>query len=200
VRASPGSTVVVGDRRGSDRNLAIGILGRLISSVTVVGAVELHVLNASVTLDTSRLLKTAGEILVDHAENGDLALNNLLLLAVGHVSRDVVDEALLGTIVKDLLPQDTRSVEVLGTNLRKECDGISGKVAVNLVNIKSALAERHGLDGRQVVWSGTLVVEGHATITLEVCNAVGCARSVDGQLLVVDTDAVTVGVGVREET
>ena len=45
-----------------------------------------------------------------------------------------------------------------------------------------------------------MIVERHLTITLEVGHLICCAGAVDWKLLVVDTDAMTVGVGIGEET
>jgi hypothetical protein len=55
------------------------------------------------------------------------------------------------------------------------------------------------LDRREVVGARALVVEGHAAVALEVTHAEWDSWRVDGQLLVVNADAVAVGVGVGEE-
>lgn len=133
-------------------------------------------------------------------EDGDLALDDLLLAAVLHVTSNVVDEALLSAVIEDLLPQITGSSEVLLTDLGQEGDGLTSEVTVSLVEVDAAVAEGDGLDGGEVSGTGALVVECHISIALEVGNAVWDARSVDRQLLVVDTNTVTVGVRVREET
>lgn len=124
--ASSWGTVVLGDARiNMNRDLVVGILVLLVLGKTIVGAVERKPGNVSIPLDTSSLLQTAGKILRDVAEDGDLALDDLLLAASAHVARDVLDKALLGTIVEDLLPQGTRSVEVLLANLGQEGDGLA---------------------------------------------------------------------------
>ena len=74
--------------------------------------------------------------------------------------RDVVDETLLGTVVKDSLPQVSRLVEVLLPDLGQEGDGIPDKVVVNLVETDRSRLELDRVDRREVVGSGSLVVEG----------------------------------------
>jgi hypothetical protein len=55
------------------------------------------------------------------------------------------------------------------------------------------------LDGTGIVWSRSLVaVDGHESITLEVGN--GYQGCIDGNLLVVDSQSVSVGVGVGEQS
>jgi len=130
------------------------------------------------------------------AEDGDLALDDFLLGTGAHVARDVLDDAFSGTLIEDLLPQGTGGVEVLLADLGKEGDSLSCKVTVGSVEVESTLTELSRLDGRKVGRTRALVVEGHASITLEVADSVRGARSIDGQLLVVDADAVTVSVRV----
>ncbi len=60
----------------------------------------------------------------------------------------------------------------------------------------AALAELDRRDGAQVWRAGALVEKGHLAVSLEVGHLVWDARGVDGQLLVIDTNAVAVGVGV----
>ncbi len=60
----------------------------------------------------------------------------------------------------------------------------------------AALAELDRRDGAEVGRAGALVEKRHLAVALEVGHLVWDARGVDGQLLVVDTDAVAVGVGV----
>jgi len=120
-----GAVVWLNARVCANRDLSIGILLALVSGKAVVCTIELKGADVGVALDTSGLLETAGQVLGNHAEDGNLALDNLLLAAGAHVARDVVDETLLSTVVKDLLPQDTGSVEVLRTDLRQEGDGLA---------------------------------------------------------------------------
>jgi len=115
------------------------------------------------------------------------------------VAGDVTDEALAGTLVPDILPQGAGAVEVLWANLAEEADGLADEAAVNLAEVDGALTEGDGLDGAQVGGARTLVEEGHVAVTLEVGDTVRCTGGIGGQLLVVGTDAVTVGVGVGEE-
>lgn len=56
---------------------------------------EDSLLDALVTLDTKSLLESLGDLGRDLSEDGDLSLDDLLLAAVLHVSRDSLDEALL---------------------------------------------------------------------------------------------------------
>jgi hypothetical protein len=116
------------------------------------------------------------------------------------VSRDVADEALTSGLVKHLLPQRARRVEVLRADFRQECNSLASELAVDLVEVEGALAERNRVNGRKVVGACALVEEGHLSIALEVCHFVGDARLVDGELLVVYADAVAVRVGVAEKT
>lgn len=116
------------------------------------------------------------------------------------MARNVGDEALLSTIIEDLLPQDAWGVEILRPDLGQEGDGLTGEVAVGLIEVDTAVAEGDGLDGGEVWWTRALVVECHVAVTLEVGHAVWDAWGVYRQLLVVDTDTVAVSVWVREET
>lgn len=165
----------------------------------VMRAVEAHLLDAVVALDARRFLDTSGHILTDFAEDGDLALDHLGVFAPLHVAAHVTDEALPGALVPHALVQDAWGVEVLGADLAQEGYGFAGELAVDFVEIGAAVLEGDGLDGGEVVGAGALVVECHVAVALEVGHAVGGAAAVDGELLVVDADAVAVGVGVGEE-
>jgi hypothetical protein len=199
VRASARSTIVQALTARLIRVHAVGALVGAIIGHTVVRTIEAEASNARVSLDTSRLLKTSGQVVGDLAEDGDLALDDLLDGAVAHVAGDVADEALAGTLVPDILPQGAGAVEVFGTDLAEEADGFADEAAVDLAEIDGALAEGDGLDGTQVGRARALVEEGHIAVTLEIGDTVRCAGGVGGELLVVGTDAVTVGVGVGEE-
>src|ERR1700733_5796473 len=72
---------------------------------SIVSAVELHFRNFVVALDTSSLLKARGNIGVNFSEYSNLALENLLVGADLHLPSDIVGEARLCCVVKDLLPQ-----------------------------------------------------------------------------------------------
>ena len=54
------------------------------------------------------------------------------------------------------------------------------------------------IDRARVVWSRTLIVVARRAVPLEVGD--GNNRLVDWELLVVHTEAMTVGIGVREQT
>jgi hypothetical protein len=84
---------------------------------SVVCSVEPQLSNAWVALDASGLLHTRSNILRHLPEDSNFALNNLFVLDRGHVASDVVDEALLGAVIKHLLPQCARCVEVLWADL-----------------------------------------------------------------------------------
>lgn len=200
VRTSARSTIVKSLTARLIRVHAVGALIGTIISHSIVRAVEAKTRNARVSLDTSRLLKTSGKVVRNLAEDGDLALDDLLDGAVAHVAGDVADEALASALIPDVLPQGAWGVEVLGADLAEEADGLTDEAAVDLVEVDGALAEGDGLDGAQVGWARALVEERHVAVTLEVGDAVRCAGGVGGKLLVVGTDAVAVGIGVGEET
>lgn len=166
---------------------------------TVVRAVEAHLLDAVVALDARGFLHTGGHVLAHFAEDGNLALDHLRVFAPLHVATHIANEALPGALVPHALIQDARGVEILGADLAQEGYGFAGELAVDLVEIGAAVLEGDGLDGGEVVGAGALVVERHVAVALEIGHAVGGAAAVDGELLVVDADAVAVGVGVGEE-
>lgn len=56
-----------------------------------------------------------------------------------------------------------------------------------------------GFDGAEVVGAGALVVKGHLAVALKVGGHVAGAGCINGELLVVDADAVAVGVWIGEE-
>ena len=168
------------------------------------------------------------------------------------MGRNVLDESLLGTVIKDSLPQVTRLVEVLLSDLGQKGDCVSDKVVVHLVQSDRSGLELDGVDGAQVVGTrlgcrreekpSQLSGEDDSNDSQGVVNSrLGCKRpcchpagsyriawgtlepghqgmemstlpeatentrtrptwGVDRQLLVVGTDSVTVGVGVREQS
>lgn len=177
----------------------IGVTHLWILGKSIVSSVELHIGDSIVPLDASCLLQTSRNLRINLTEDGNLPLDKLLLGTRLHLARDVVDEALLGSVVEYLLPKRPWAVEIFRADFRQERHSLSGEVAVRLVDIHGARAELDRIDGRQVVGTGALVEEGHASITLEVSKFVGCPGSVDRKLLVVYTNAVTVGVWVREQ-
>lgn len=71
---------------------------------------------------------------------------------------------------------------------------------MNLVEVDAPFLELDGSDRGQIVWSGTLVEKGHASVSLEVSESHRADGRVDGELLVVYSDSVSVSVGVREES
>ena len=200
MRALDRSTVVVGDTGADLAGHAIGIPHAWVLGHTIVCAVESHVGNTLVTLDASRLLESSGDVWVNLSEDGDLALENLLVGADLHLAGNIVDEAVLCAIIEDLLPQSTWGVEVLWSNLRQECDRLASKVAVSLVEVNYSLTKGDGVDRAEVILTSTLVVEGHAAITLEVAVLEASAWSVDWELLVVHANSVAVSIWIGEQT
>lgn len=168
----------------------------LIPRHAIMRAIELHTLNARISLYTRRLLKPTSQILTHLPKDANLTLDDLFLLAVRHMARDIADEPLLSLRVKDFLPQVARGVEILWSDLGQERHGVGGEVRVRLIEIDLAVFETDWLDGREVVRAAALVEERHGTVALEVSHAVVGSRGVDGELLVVHADAVAVRVGV----
>ena len=98
------------------------------------------------------------------------------------------------------MSQLTWGVEVLWSNLGQEGNGLPDKLAVDLVEVISWLLEADWGNAGEVVWSSPLVEESHRTVSLEVSHLVRDNRLVDGELLVVNTDSVSVSIGVGEES
>lgn len=165
----------------------------------IMRTIEAQSGNPVVPHDARSFLQTSRDVIADFAENADMALDDFFVGAVGYVAGDVLDEALLGAFVPDALPQGAGGVEVFGPNFREEGYGLACEVALGFVEVDGAVAEPDGFDGADVIGSSALVVEGHGAVALEVGHVVGRAGRVDGELLVVDADAVAVGVGVGEE-
>jgi hypothetical protein len=113
-----------------DTSHAVGNLQVLGLSHTVVGAVEPQLSNTWVPLDIHSLLHARSDVFGHFPEDGDLALENFWLGNSPHVPGDVLDKALLGAVVEDLLPQGARGVEVFWADLREECDCLAGEVSV----------------------------------------------------------------------
>lgn len=172
----------------------LGILGK-----SVVCTIELHGGDSIIALNASGLLQACRDLRINLTEDGNLSLEELLFGTRLHLARNVVDKSLLGSVVEYFLPKGPWGVEVLRSDFRQESHSLSGEVAMGLVDIHGARAELNWIDGRQVVWPGALVEESHATITLEVTESVGGPGGVDGKLLVVYTNTVTVGVRVGEQ-
>lgn len=141
-----------------------------------------------------------GNVGVDLFEDGQLTFLDLLLLATAEVARDVVNEASLGAVIKHLLPERARLFVIqLVVHLREEVFDARSGPGVVCDRDGGALRVLQGLDRGLVVGSRTLVsVHAHEPVALEVCD--GDKRRVDGDLLVVDTETVAVGVGVGEKT
>ena len=179
---------------------AIGFPNAWILSHAVMGAIEAHVGNAIVTLNSSGLLEAGGKVVGDLAEDSDLAFDNLFLMAVLHVAGDVIDESLLCAIIEHLLPQVARCIEILWPNLREVGYRVAYEVAMDLVEIHRSLPKLHWLDRAEIRWTGALVVICHGAITLKVRKLVRYLWRIDGKLLVVGTDAMAVGIRIGKET
>lgn len=193
-------TVVFGDRFAFRTAGAVGSPKRFILGHTVVCAVELHVGNAVITLDTSSLLKSLGNLVVNFSEDGDLSLDDLLLSAHLHFAGDVTDKSVTCRVIENFLPEVPWCVEVLSSDLGQEGNGLAGEVSVSLANVYGSSSELNRVDGAEVGGSRTLVVKGHVTISLEVAELEGGFGSVDRQLLVVGTNSVAVSIWVGEES
>lgn len=137
--------------------------------------------------------------LVDLCEDGQLTLLDILL-GVLQVTGNVVDQMSAFSIVEDLVPESSGLFEVgVGVVLRvTSSPSIFNRVLVDGVSLVGLGGTNDGVGF--VVGGRTLVaVDYHGTITLTVTNS-RSVRAVDGDLLVVDTQTVTVGIRVREET
>lgn len=170
VSALAGSTVVVGDVLALSRADTIGISKGIILGHAIVCTVELHVGNAVITFDAGGLLKSLGNVIVNLSEDSDLSLDKFLLLTHFHLSSDVVDEPLTGWLVKYLLPKCSWTNEVFGSDLRQEGDGLALEMSVSLIIIHSSSSELNGINGAQIIGTGTLVEESHTAISLEVAS------------------------------
>jgi len=198
VRILARRTVVLGDRLAFRATGAVGSPKGFILGHTVMRAIELHVGNAVVTLDTSSLLKSLSNLIINFSEDGDLSLDNLLLSAHLHFAGNVTDKSVTRRIVENLLPEIPWGVEVLSSDLRQEGNGLAGEISVSLTDVYGSSSELNRVDGAEIGRSRTLVVKGHITVSLEVAEFEGGFGSVDRQLLVVGTDSVAVGIWVGE--
>jgi len=142
-------------------------------------------------------LQTGTPLLVSTLDVSDLALLEEGL-GVLQVASHVVNEV-------RLLLGAHQAVQVTGLDkvLVRQLDDVASSNGVQLERRVSAgdssllgTSERVGLivGGR-----ATVAVDGHGTIALLVGSA-GVVGNVDGDLLVVGAEAVTLGIGVREET
>ena len=71
---------------------------------------------------------------------------------------------------------------------------------MNLVKVDGAFTELNRVDRGKIVGARALVVESHAAVALEIAAVVCHPVLVNGELLIVDTNTMTVSVGVGEET
>ena len=118
-------------------------------------------------------------------------------LASSEVTRNVVDKVCLLLVGKDSLVKVSRLLEVELGNFGEVLNGSSKELLV-LGDVVRILLVVESLKRRLVVGSRTLVVESGGTISLEVGGL--SERRVDRKLSVVDSETVSVSVGVREES
>lgn len=182
----------------SDVN-AIGKFDLRILGESIVSAVKLHVRDAIIALHTCRLLQSRSNLWVNLTEDGDLPLEELLLLAHLHLARHIVDESLLGTIIKHILPQLPWRNEILGPDLTQKCNGLAGEMAVRLVEINSSRAELNWVNRRQVIGPRALVIESHCAVALEVAKLEARPRRIDRELLEIDSDAMAMCIRIGKQ-
>lgn len=120
------------------------------------------------------------------------------LIRSAQVAGDVLDEVLLlAGCPAENLPEAVWLDEVLIHNRELLGDDRAGPLLVFLAGLDGLELER--AEAGWVVGVGAVVaVDVHGTVTL--VRVEGLERAVDGDLLVVGTEAVTVGVWVGEET
>ena len=110
------------------------------------------------------------------------------------MARDVNNEVgLLARLLAENIPQSLGLDVVLRGDLIQVRDGCTGPLLMVVGDLDGPVGQ--GAVGGWVVGVGTVVaVDGHCTIAV---GWVECSdRSVDGDLLVVDTEAVAVGIWV----
>jgi len=149
---------------------------------------------------------TVREVLVDGSPDGQLPSLDLGTLDLSKVTSDVIDVGLTFLVTPDLAPESTGLFKVKFTDLAQVSPSTIDEVlvrniALTVTNtaIDMALLTRisQRLDAALVVRPVALVNEGHGAIALEVGN--GANGSVHGELGVVCSETVTVGVRVREK-
>lgn len=114
--------------------------------------------------------------------------------------RDIAHKPLPSLLIEDPLPQRPRRIEVLRANLRQERNRLALEVRVRGIDVHRAGLELDRRNGREVIRAAALVVKRHHAVALEVAHPIRDSGSVDGELLVVSSHAVAVGIGVAEET
>ena len=110
---------------------------------------------------------------------------------------NVIDKVCFLLVGKDSLVKVSRLLEIEFGNFGKILNGSSKELLV-LRDVVRILLVVESLERRLVVGSRTLVVESGGTIPLEVGGL--SERRVDRELSVVDSETVSVSVGVREES
>lgn len=151
-----------------------------------------------VARDAILLCQELGQVGINLVPDRDCSRENILVRATAHVASNALLDplALLGVHYPTV--QGLSLVEVAVDNSGQVGDLVA-LVLRQLVKLVVTFGELGRVDGRQVVRPAAVVVEGHAAISLEVVGVLD-ERLVDRQLLVVNTNSVPVGVGVREES
>lgn len=119
---------------------------------SIVASVENQLTNTRISLDSRSLLQSGGQIIRYLTEDTNLASNDFLFSASAHVAGHIVNESLLGSIIKNSLPKGARLVEVLGSDLGQESNSSADENTVSLIQIHLALLEGNGFDGGEIVW------------------------------------------------
>lgn len=127
--------------------LAVRSSNSAILRQSVVASVENKLTNARISLDSRSLLQSGGQIIRYFAEDTNLASNDFLFGATAHVAGDVVNESLLGGIIKNSFPKGARLVEVLWSDLGQESNSPTDESTVSLIQVCLALLEGNWLNG-----------------------------------------------------
>jgi hypothetical protein len=114
----------------------------------VTAAIELEVLAFGVAVDADLLGDGISQVLVDLGENRTLSSNDVLVSTELHVSRDVLDETLLGALIKDLLPQLSRLIEIFLGDGGEEGDSFALEITVDGTEVDRTLLELDGIQRR----------------------------------------------------
>lgn len=145
----------------------------------------------------SSLLDPSTQVLVDAVEHLVRLLADLLM-GIAQVSRHVLDEVLLlARLATKHVPEGVGLHKVLVGDRELRGNNRADPFLMLLACLDRAV--REGSEAGRVVRVRAIVaVHIHRAVTLEGVERL--QRAVDGDLLVVDTQAVAVGVWVREET
>jgi len=161
--------------------------------VSLLGGPDLQRLNSRMP---NGLRDPIREILVDSGPHSELPSLDLSRFNTTEMSRDILDVSLSSLVIEDLLPQRTGLLKVELRDPRQVRESAPYELLV-VLGIIDWLLVRQWLDRALVVGPVALAFESHETTALEVSNrADGC---VDGELVVVHAQPVTVSIRVREK-